>query len=144
MPAIASPEYRLSDARWGRIKGLLPANGRRGGQWKDHRLMIDGILWALSDGGRWRNVPAEFGPWQSVYDRFRKWCRNGLWDKVLRHLQARKMRSGGIDWSLFCIDGTVVRAHQSAAGASKKGGRSSSRPTTPWGAARAATAPGCT
>ena len=82
--------------------------------------MIDGILWALSDGGRWRNLPERFGPWQSVYDRFRNWTRQGLWDRLLRHLQARKMHAGQIDWELFCIDGSVVRAHQSAAGAAKK------------------------
>ena len=115
-----SPSYRLSDAQWEPIQDLLPANGKRGGQCKDHRLLLDGILWALSDGGRWRNVPAEFGPWQTVYDRFRKWCRRGLWDKILRRLQARKMGSGAIDFALFCIDGSVVRAHQSAAGAAKK------------------------
>ena len=119
MTAI-SPTYRLSDAQWVQIKDFLPANGRRGGQWHDHRLLIDGILWALSDGGRWRNLPAEFGPWQTVYDRFRKWCRSGLWDKILLHLQARKMNSDEIDWELFCIDGSVIRAHQSAAGAAKK------------------------
>ena len=117
---VTSPTYRLSDEQYDQIQDLLPKNGKRGGQWKGHRLMIDGILRALSDGGRWRNVPEQFGPWQSVYDRFRRWTRRGLWDKVLRRLQARKMRSGGIDWSLFCIDGTVVRAHQSAAGASEK------------------------
>jgi transposase len=122
----------------------LPNNGHRGGQWKDHRLMIDGILWALSDGGRWRNVPPHFGPWQSVYDRFRNWTRQGLWDRLLRRLQARKMHAGDIDWSLFCIDGTVVRAHQSAAGASKKKRPAASRPTTPWAAAKGASAPSCT
>ena len=74
--------------------------------------MLDGILGALSDGGRWRNLPDRFGPWKTVYDRFRKWSQNGLWDKILRHLQARMMRSGDIDFSLFCIDGTLVRAHQ--------------------------------
>src|SRR5947209_10085010 len=115
-----SPSYRLSDAQWEQIKDFLPANGHRGGQWKDHRRMIDGILWALSDGGRWRNLPAEFGPLPSVYGRFRAWARRGLWDKILRHLQARRMRDGRIDWSLFAIDGTVVRAHQSAAGAGGK------------------------
>src|SRR3954467_3001440 len=101
-------------------------------------LMIDGILGALADGGRWRNLPAEFGPWQSVYDRFRPWARRGLWDRILRRLQARKMRAGEIDFSCFCIDGAVVRAHQSAAGASKKKGRRGSRRTTPSVAARAA------
>jgi transposase len=141
---VTSPTYRLSDDQYRQIQGLLPQNGRRGGQWKDHRLMIDGILWALSDGGRWRNLPGEFGPWQSVYDRFRNWSRRGLWDQILRRLQARKMRSGAIDWSLFCIDGTVVRAHQSAAGASKKKRRPASRRTTPSAAARAASGRSCT
>jgi transposase len=119
---VVSPSYRLCDEQWDKIKDLLPCNGRRGGQWKDHRLMIDGILWALSDGGRWRNLPARFGPWQSVYDRFRNWTRRGLWDRILRHLQAGKMHDGSIDWSLFAIDGTVIRGHQSAAGAGKKTG----------------------
>ena len=95
---VTSPTYRLSDDQFARIEHLLPENGQRGGQWKDHRLMIDGILWALADGGRWRNLPAEFGPWQSVYDRFRNWTRRGLWDRILRHLQARMMRDGEIDW----------------------------------------------
>jgi len=141
---VTSPTYRLSDDQWQQIQDLLPANGRRGGQWKDHRLMIDGILWALSDGGRWRNVPTEFGPWQSVYDRFRSWTRRGLWERILLRLQARKMRAGDIDWELFCIDGTVVRAHQAAAGAPKKTRRPASRRTTPWAAAKGASGRSCT
>lgn len=118
--AVQSPTYQLSDKQWEQIEDLLPKNGRRGGQWKDHRLMIDAILWVLSDGGRWRNIPERFGPWQTVYDRFRSWQRRGLWDRILRHLQARKMNSDEIDWELFAVDGTVIRAHQSAAGAPKK------------------------
>ena len=118
--AVHSPTYQLSDDQWAQIEFLLPKNGQRGGQWKDHRLMINGILWVLSDGGRWRNLPERFGPWQSVYDRFRSWTRRGLWDRILRHLQARKLSSDEIDWQLFAIDGTVIRAHQSAAGAGKK------------------------
>ena len=118
--AIVSPTYQLSDEQWQQIEDMLPPNQQRGGQWKDHRLMIDAILWVLSDGGRWRNVPERYGPWQTVYDRFRKWCRKGLWDRLLRRLQARKMQDGTIDWSLFAIDGTVIRAHQSAAGAGEK------------------------
>ena len=118
--AIESPTYLLTDDQWQQIEDLLPPNRRRGGQWKGHRLVLDGILWVLSDGGRWRNVPERFGPWQTVYDRFRKWCREGLWDRILCRLQARKMQDGEIDWSLFAIDGTVIRAHQSAAGAGKK------------------------
>jgi transposase len=141
---VTSPTYRLSDQQYEQIQDLLPANGQRGGQWNDHRTTIDGMLWALADGGRWRNVPEEFGPWQTIYDRFRKWCRNGLWDRILRRLQARKMHSGEIDWGLFCIDGSVVRAHQAAGGASKKNSRPASRKTTRWAAARAGSGRSCT
>ena len=127
---VISPSYQLSDEQWEQIKEMFPANGQRGGQWKDHRLMVDAILWVLSDGGRWRNVPKRFGPWQTVYDRFNKWCREGFWDRILRRIQARKMNSGEIDWELFAIDGTVIRAHRSAAGAPEKkpGQRRASRP----------------
>lgn len=134
---VTSPTYQLSDAQWEQLRDLLPTNGQRGGQWKDHRLMIDGILWALSDGGRWRNLPDRFGPWQSVYDRFRNWARKGLWDRILLRLQARKLASGTADLDLYCIDGTVIRAHQSAAGAPKKTARPGNRRTTPSAAARA-------
>lgn len=51
--AVQSPTYQLTDEQWQKIEGLLPTNGQRGGQWKEHRLMIDGILWVLSDGGRY-------------------------------------------------------------------------------------------
>ena len=142
--AVTSPTYQLSGAQWEQIRDLLPQNGQRGGQWKDHRLMIDALLWALSDGGRWRNLPERFGPWQSVYDRFRNWTRRGLWDRILRRLQARKMHGGEIDWSLFCIDGTVVRAHQSAAGAGKKKRQAVSRRTMPSAAAKGASVRSCT
>ena len=118
--AVTSPSYQLSDEQWAKIEHLLPSNNKRGRPWKDHRLMIAAILWVLSDGGRWRNVPDRFGPWQSVYDRFRRWTRRGLWDRILEHLQARKMNSGEIDFELFAIDGSVIRAHQSAAGAGEK------------------------
>ena len=141
---VTSPTYELTDAQWEQLHDLLPRNGKPGGQWKDHRLMINGILWALSDGGRWRNLPDRFGPWKSVYDRFRNWARKGLWDRLLLRLQARKLTGGEVDLELFCIDGSVIRAHQSAAGASKKKSRPGSRWTTPSAAARAGSAPSCT
>jgi transposase len=117
---MTRPRYELSEAQWATIREFLPPNGRRGQQWKDHRLVIDGILWALSDGGRWRNVPGRFGPWKTVYERFRRWSQEGLWDDILDELQVRAAVSGQIDWELFAIDGSIVRAHQSAAGALKE------------------------
>lgn len=117
----ASPDYRLTDAQWDAVAPLLPSSKeKRGGQYKGHRPVIDGILWALSDGGRWRNMPERFGPWSSVYDRFRRWTRSGVWAGVLDALRRRKAAAGEIDERLFSIDGSVVRAHVSAAGAQKK------------------------
>jgi transposase len=140
MPVI-SPTYQLSDPQWEQLQDVLPRNGKPGGPWKDHRTMIDGILRALSDGGRWRDLPDRFGPWQSVYDRFGRWTRKGLWDRLLLRLPARQRTGGEADLELFCIDGSVIRAHQSAAGASKKKSRPGSRRTTPSAAARAGSAP---
>jgi transposase len=65
--------HALTDGQWRRIEALLPANGGPGGQWKDHRLMFDGMLWRLRTGAPWRDLPERFGPWQTVYDRFRRW-----------------------------------------------------------------------
>ena len=101
--------------------------------------MVNGILWALATGAPWRDLPERFGPWQTVYDRFRRWTRQGFWER----LQVRRQADGRIDWELFFIDGSIVRAHKAAAGAKKKA-RRVSRPTTPWAAARAASAPSCT
>lgn len=126
--------YTLSDQQWEQICDLFPANGKRGGQWKDHRRMVNGILWVLGSGAPWRDMPERFGRWGTVYDRFRRWTREGLWDRILDRLQAQRHADGQIDWELFCIDGTVVRAHKAAAGARKKGGLWESRKTTPWAA----------
>ena len=112
--------HALSDQQWDRIKSFFPENGERGNQWKDHRLMVDAILWISKTGAPWRDLPERFGPWETVYDRFRRWTRDGLWDRILKVLQADANREGEIDWELFCIDGSNVRAHKSAAGAQKK------------------------
>ena len=112
--------HELSDQQWERIAHLLPQNGKRGGQWKEHRLLVHAILWILATGAPWRDLPERFGPWGTVYDRFRKWVRNGLWHKILQHLQVQSQAKGTIDWNLFFIDGSVVRAHKAAAGARKK------------------------
>lgn len=114
--------YALSDGQWEQISDLFPANGKRGGQWKDHRRMVNGILWILGSGAPWRDLPERFGRWGTVYGRFRRWTREGLWDRMLERLQAQRHADGQIDWELFCFDGSVVRAHKAAAGARKKGG----------------------
>lgn len=112
--------HTLTEFQWQRIEPLLPSNGRRGQQWKDHRRVISGIFWILRTGAPWRDLPNEFGHWKTVYERFRRWTREGLFERILRHLQRDSQATGNIDWSIAMIDGSVVRAHRSAAGAPKK------------------------
>jgi transposase len=112
--------HALSDAQWQALEPLLPGNDRRGRPYKDHRLVLDAILWVLATGAPWRDLPREYGPWSTAYNRFRRWRLRGVWDRLLAALQARAEATGDIDWDLFCVDGSVVRAHKAAAGAGKK------------------------
>lgn len=60
----------LTDGAWARLQPLLPCNGHRGKQWRDHRRVLGGILWVMRHGGSWREVPAEFGAGKTDYDRY--------------------------------------------------------------------------
>jgi transposase len=119
-----APLYRfdLTDAQWRRIAPFLPHRYHHGGSgrpWKDHRPLLDGILWHLHTGAPWPDTPERYGPWQTVYDRFHRWRKDGTWAKILHALLLRLDRAGLIDRDLWCFDGTVNRAHASAAGARK-------------------------
>ncbi len=109
----------LTDEAWRGIEPLLPGNGRRGKQWCDHRRVIDGILWRLRTGAPWRDIPERYGPWQTCYDRFARWRRDGTWDRLLAHVQTRSDAVGEIEW-VVSVDSTTARAHQHAAGARHK------------------------
>ncbi|MCK4276930.1 MAG: transposase [Phycisphaerae bacterium] len=84
----------------------------------------------------WRDLPEHYGPWQSVYHWFNRWRRDGTWDQMLQALQVRLDREGRIDWDLWCIDGTTIRASRAAAGAAKKGAAKNPQ-TTLWAAQEA-------
>ncbi len=113
--------HALSDEQREAIADLMPSSRGPGRPWSSHRVMINGILWILRTGAPWRDLAERYGLWQTVYDRFRRWVRGGLWERILERLQARRNGNGEIHWELFCIDGSVVRAHKAAAGAEKKG-----------------------
>jgi transposase len=73
----------------------------------------------LATGAPWRDLPERFGPWETIYSRFRRWQLAGVWDRVLAAIQTDANRRGELDWSLHFLDGTTIRAHQHAAGATK-------------------------
>lgn len=112
----------LTDRAWAPIAPLLPENGERGGQWVDHRRIINGILWKLRTGAPWRDLPERYGPYQTAYDRFVRWRRDGTWDRLLAHVQTKNDAVGEVIWEVS-IDSTVIRAHQHAAGARKRPSR---------------------
>lgn len=136
----------LTDKAWEQIAPRLPANGRKGQQWADHRRVIDGILWKLRTGAPWRDLPARYGPWTTCYDRLVRWRREGTWDRLLADAQTKSDAVGEVEWEVS-LDSTTVRAHQHAAGARKqpaqadaKGGGSRRR-TKPSGGAEAGSRP---
>lgn len=101
-----------------RLVPLLPPQRRRMGRpAHDHRRILSGILWVLRTGAPWRDLPERFGPWSTVWSRFRRWTAEGVWQGVLAELQRAGEAEGRLDWSTHFVDGTIVRAHQHAAGA---------------------------
>lgn len=119
--------HELTDAEWALVEPHLPPPSR-GRAWADHRRTINGVLFWASTGIQWRDLPDRFGPWQTVYERFRRWRDDGTWGRLLDALQASADRAGLIDWSLFCIDGTTARASRAAAGGKNRAGGRAGRP----------------
>jgi transposase len=114
----------LTDVQWERLRPLLPPQKAWTGRpAKDHRLILNGILWIDRTGAPWRDLPERYGPWQTVATRFYRWRAAGVWDRVLAALQQRADAVGRIDWEVHYVDGTIVRAHQHAAGARDSGPR---------------------
>jgi len=103
------PRHAIADADWDRIKGLLPRHGPEG----DRRLFVDAILYMARTGIPWNDLPARFGKPNTLWKRFDRWSKAGVWQRVFDALQ-----DPDIEWLI--LDSTIIRAHPSAAGAPKK------------------------
>jgi transposase len=131
--------FDLQDWQWALICDLFPANdGKEGGRWRDHRTVLNGMFHVLHAGCPWRDLPDRYGPWQTVFDRFNRYRRDGTFDLILTRLRTRLDKLGRIDWDYWCFDGTNVRAARCAAGAKKPRG------TKPSATAAAGSAANCT
>ncbi len=105
----------LSQAQWHRIKDLVPGKATdRGVTGRDNRMFVEAVLWVARTGAPWRDLPAEFGNWNSTFRRFSRWSRKGVWESLFKAL------ADDPDFEYVILDATIVRAHQHAAGA--KGG----------------------
>lgn len=106
----------LSDEMWARVAPQIIGDERtRGTSGRDNRMFVEGVLWIVRTGAPWRDLPEVFGEWNSVFRRFSRWSRKGVWHRIFEAM------SDDADFEYLIVDSTIIRAHQHAAGA-KKGG----------------------
>jgi transposase len=111
-PLLSGEGPVVSDQAWEWMAALLPSStGRRGGQWRDHRQVVEAIGWKYRTGTPWRELPARFGPWQTAYERLTRWRADGTWARLLAQARIDADAAAELEW-LVAVDPTVVRAHQ--------------------------------
>jgi transposase len=107
----------LRDDQWEKIEKLIPGKkGERGRPAANNRQFLEAVIWIARTGSPWRDLPIEFGPWNTVYIRFARWSDKNVWHNIFAVLRE------DADFEDVYLDSTVVRAHQHAAGAAKKKG----------------------
>ncbi|MFE3635036.1 IS5 family transposase [Streptomyces sp. NPDC059168] len=106
----------MTDAQWERLKPLPPVSNGRCGRWRDHRQVVNGVLYRIRTGVRWRDLPERYGLWKTVLERHRRWSADGTRETLLQRVQAEAEAAGEIDWDVS-VESTSVRAHHHAAGA---------------------------
>ena len=111
--------HEISDELWERIKDLLPGkSGDPGRTGRNNRLFVNAVLWIARTGAPWRDLPGRFGEWNTVFQRFNRWCKRGVWKRLLELWKDP-------DLECLMLDSTIIRAHQHAAGGpgQKKGAK---------------------
>ena len=104
--------FVLSDAAWAKVEPVLPGKkSDPGATGKDNRLFLEAVLWRVRTGSPWRDLPVDFGNWNSIFVRFRRWAKAGVFERAFERL------SDVPDFEYALIDGTIVTAHQKASGA---------------------------
>lgn len=107
--------YALRDDQWEAIQNLLPGRTDTVGVTaKNNRLFVEAVLYRYRAGIPWRDIPERFGHWQNIFNRFNRWSKTGVWERVFKHL----CKDSDNEYAM--IDSTIVRAHQHSAGAKKK------------------------
>jgi len=115
--------YELTAAQWKRLEPRLPGKaGDPGRTAVDNQLFVNGVLWVLRSGAHWCDLPERYGKWKSVHQRFARWAKAGVWERVFEAL------IDDAENEYLMLDTTLVRAHQQAA--TGKGGAT----TRLWGA----------
>jgi transposase len=121
-PADPSRLYWFSEQQWRQIEAVFPRpHGKKGfAQAVPNRQACEAVLFRARTGCPWRDLPAAYGPWHTIYMRWRRWADAGVPERAAQAILAARQRAGDFDPALALLDSTVVRAHQHAAGAQKK------------------------
>lgn len=108
--------HDITDEKWNVVGPMLSLRrkDRRGRKAKDDRLLLNGLLWIMKTGAPWRDLPLEFGPWQTAYKRFAQWAKLSVWENILAEL------AKDADPEAILVDSSYVKLHQHGSGA--KGG----------------------
>ena len=132
----------LTDEDWEQLRPLLPSEEpRRGRPWVSHRMVVSGILWLLATGVPWRDLPEEFGKWKTVFNRFRRWVHEDVWDDLLLALYRQRDAEGCIDREQWTVDGTNFVLI--AARAERRTATRWNRKITAWDTQKGASARSC-
>lgn len=105
----------LTDAQWNKIKFVFEGKNRIGRPSLNPRIVLNAILWILKSGARWRDLPARYGNWNSIYHKFRLWCHLGLFERLLQ-----RINGDAKDVALLELDSTFCKVHQSACSGRKE------------------------
>lgn len=104
----------LSDVQWARIELLMPSSdGQKSRPFRDHRQVVEGIIYRFRTGIAWRDLPSGFGPWQTVWKRHHRFSLDGTWDRIHARLVSEADAAGEVAWDVS-VDSTINRAHQHA------------------------------
>ena len=121
----------LSDSQWARVASLLPGkDGDPGRSARDNREFLEAVLWIARTGSPWRDLPDEFGLWNSVFQRFRRWTLKGIFERVFKEL------SVDADFEYVLIDGTIVRLHHPSTALRTAPGQKGDPKPSDWSLAR--------
>jgi len=113
------PKSFLSEEQWQRIAPLLPKNKSHGRPWADNRRVLEGILWILRSGARWRDLPQEYPSASTCWRRLRQWEQQEVWLKIWRQFLSELDQQGRLDWSESFLDGSFAPAKKGASASAK-------------------------
>jgi putative transposase len=121
----------VSDQAWAWIEALLPSStGRRGGRWRDHRQVVEAICWKYRTGTPWRELPAQFGPWHTAFERLTRWRADGTWARLLAQARTDANAARELDW-LVAVDTTGARVHRHDESLRRVGGTAATATASP-------------